>query len=247
MEDIKWVEVLTQLPKRIRIPVWLRWTVIIVLILLIILSIIGIIQYHYDHQSLDVTYTESRPHAFTDSFAYEPEDLVESSDVIYEGIVIDISFVAEQESYLPHYYLDTVYTVAVIRTCKGSTDLIETIYVSNGLQDFKLQEQLDALQKAGAPTTYKQINARNEGIKPQIGSSYLFCVKERDDLQERWADNYSQFALSDNLALPWYDKYNPDVIKEYLPYVPHPLLILAIIGSAVLAVIVVIRRKRKHR
>lgn len=242
MEDNKCMKML----KRIRIPVWVRRAGMIVLVLLIILSVFGAIKHHQDLQLLDVEYTKGRPDEFTDSFSDTPEVLVEFSDVIYEGIVIDISFEAEKTDWRPIYYLDTIYTVAVIRTYKGSTNLIETIHVSNGLRDYKLQEQLDALHAAGAPATYNSINVHSGGIEPQIGSTYLFCVRERDRLQERWASNYSQFALSGNLAVPWYDKYNPNVIKEYLPYVPHPLLILAIIGGTVLAVIVVIRRRKKR-
>ena len=243
LENNKWIMIL----KRVRIPVWLRRTGIIVLVLLLILSGLVAIQHYYDHQILDVQYTQSRPHAYTGSFADKPEELVEFSDVIYEGIVIDISFEAEKPDWRPIYYLNTIYTIAVIRTYKGNTNLIETIHVSNGLQDYKLQEQLDALHAVGAPATYKQINISGRNCTPQIGSTYLFCVKERDDLQERWARYSSQFALSGDLAVPQYDLYNPNVIKEHLPYVPHPLLILTIVSGTVLALTIVIHKRKKQR
>ena len=228
-----------------RIPTWLRCTMIAALAILLILGTIGVIQHIQDHQVLDVQYTGSRPHAFSDSFASEPEDLVKSSNLIYEGIVIDISFDAQQDGYLPNYYLDTIYTVLVTRTYKGHTQLIENIHVSDGLRDYKLKEQLEALQEAGAPESYRSINVHNGGMQPKIGSTYLFCVRDPDHLPDHWASCYSQFALSGNLAVPWYDKYNPDVIKEYLPYVPHPLFIAAIIGTALVTVILFIRKRKK--
>ena len=237
------IEVADQMPKKFHMPLPVWRAVAAVLVVMIGLSAFSGIQYIEDHQLLNVLYVENQ----VDYFTYDPAKLVEEADVIYEGTVIDISFIAEKKSFGQYYDIDTIYTIAVTRTYKGSTNLIEQVHTGIGLRDYKVKEQLKALQKAGAPKSYTQIPVIDKAVKPQIGSTYLFFLREWDDSPDRWGINPVQYALSGNTELESYDKYNPNVIKKYLPYVPHPLLVRTVIGGVLLAVLFAIRARIKRK
>lgn len=241
--DGKLIEAADQIPKKFHMPLPVRRAVAAVLVVIIGLGVLSGIQYIEDHQVLDVLYTERQ----VDFFVYAPAELVEEADVIYEGTVIDISFVAEKESYSQYYDIDTVYTVAVTRTYKGNTSLIEQVHTGMGLRDYKVTEQLKALQEAGAPKSYTQIPVIDKAVKPQIGSTYLFFLREWDDSPERWGVNPIQYALSGDTQLQSFDACNPNVIKEYLPYVPHPLLVRTFIDGVLLAILFAIRARIKRK
>lgn len=241
--DDKLIEAADQMPKKFNIPLPVWRAVAAVLAVVIGLGIFSGIQYVSDHQAVDVHYVTHRP----EFSMYEPEELVDAADVIYEGTVIDISFFANKRTYGNDYEIDTVYTVAVTRTYKGSTTVIEQFHTGMGLRDYKLKEQLKALKKAGAPESYKDIDVLDSIVTPQIGSTYLFFLRQWDDSKERYAINPVQFAMSGDSDLKSFDSFNPNVIKQYLPYVPHPLLVRTAIGGVLLAVLFIIRAKQKKK
>lgn len=241
--DDKLIAAADQMPQKFHIPLPVWRAAAAVLVIVISLGLFTGIQHIANHQAADVHYIESR----ADFSIYGPEELVEEADVIYEGTVIDISFVAEKRSYGSGYNIDTIYTVAVTRTYKGKTTLIEQIHTGTGLQDYKLKEQLNALKKAGAPESYKSIVVLDRMVTPQIGSTYLFFLREWDDSPERLGINPLQYAMSGDSDLKNFDSFNPNVIKQYLPYVPHPLLIRTVIGGIVLMVFLTLRAKIKKK
>ena len=240
--DTELIENADQIPPKTRNRFPVRWrAVAAILAVCLIIGIVHGIQYIRNRQVCDVRYPGIR----ADFYIYGTEELVEKADAIFEGIVLDITFEAEKQSHGDDYHLDTIYTVAVTRTYKGDASLIAKIHTGFGLRDYKLKEQLEALRKAGAPETYRTIPVLDDLVTPKIGSTYLFCVREWRG--EYGAINPVQYAMAGDSELPSYSKYNPKAIKEHLPYVPHPLLILAVLGGAAAATVLVIRVRKKKK
>lgn len=236
-----------QPPKKYRIPIPVWRTVAAVLTALAVffsLCALSTVQYILDHAPADVSYPSSGNACI--SF-WTPQKIIDNSDVVFEAMVLDISFYAEKASQGNRYDIYTVYTVAVTRTYKGFALPIEQIQICSGLKDYKLNEQLVALRKAGAPEDYNRIFISNDIMSvstPQIGSTYLFCAHFVEN--QKFAP-YPYFAFTDDPRTPGEDLYSASEIKEYLPYVPHPLLIRFVVCGVALAILLTIRKKLKRK
>lgn len=176
---------------------------------------------------------------------YSPEQLVERADVICEGTVIDISFYAKKVGAYNICRVYTVYTIAVVRTYKGQTLPIEQIHVNGQREHYQLLGKLCILnQKDPLVYEYKLKYDCDESF-PKIGGTYLFCLKNFEGKQKRAF--YPYYALTDNPQNRWEQFYSPAKIKEYLPYVPHPLLVRLVICGAALAILLPIQARLKKK
>ena len=236
-----------QTPKKHRmpVPVWRTvaaiWTTLAVFFSLCAISTV---QYIQDHAPADISYPISGNACIS---LWTPQKIIDNSDVVFEAMVLDISFYAEKASQGNRYDIYTVYTVAVSRTYKGFALPIEQIQICSGLKDYKLNEQLVALRKAGAPEDYNRIFISNDIMSvstPQIGSTYLFCAHFVEN--QKFAP-YPYFAFTDDPLLSTTNLYSASELKEHLPYVPHPMLVRFVVCGVALAILIPIRKKLKRK
>ena len=194
------------------------------------------------------------------SWAYfeTEEELIDLATHIFEGVVVDMDFYVynnlrkevQQTPVDPeetHYcYLYTVYEIAVLRTYKGNTHIVEKVRLRGGVPDQKKEEQKNVLEQAGLYDPEKGIPLVKGDYKHvKLGESYLFCVGGNDG-EEKTALSPYHFAVPEEQFYP--SMFTQEEILAHLPYVPHPLLIGGIavaIAGAVATTVLLIRKKKK--
>lgn len=186
------------------------------------------------------------------------EEMIEGSSHIFEGRVIDIDFYvynrlreAEQRSPVDpeeahHCYLYTVYKIAVIRTYKGKTNLVESVRLIGGLEDQLKVEQKKVLEQAGIYDPDKGIPLIQDTKHVELNETYLFCVAGRDGERKNGISPY-HFAIPKEPLYPHLPGCTQEELLSHLPYVPHPLLICSAVVAVLLTVLFILQKKQRKQ
>lgn len=194
--------------------------VIATLLVMLLVMLAGCSQTAYDESDVRYQEVKSQPMLY-----YTAEELVNAADCVFEGRVIDISFVVEPSS-LNQYHICAVYTVWVADQYKGDVGVIEHIVTPCGFRDHMIEEQVRALRDAGDEDPVTILIDDNVPIL-EIGSTYIFLADEY--IQEGSYEGYRsvaslmQFAVNDDPDLTWIaGAITREDIYEYLGV--NPLL-----------------------
>ena len=183
-----------------------------------------------------------------------PEEHIEHSDNIFEGIVIDISPTVFNKNTLSpqrlpvifddpeNYQLMMVYTVLVTQAYKGNVGAIEQVVIEDGNWWQLLKERKNALERVGLYDPEIGVQGYQSSRKLEKMETYLFCVSDAQNGYMR-PNNWVVGIESDRQGAA-------DIKAQLTPQFP-PLLTLGIIVvvlaavAAVTTVLLIRRKKRK--
>lgn len=232
-------------PRKMGMPLHIFRPIAAILAVIISIGALWGIGYIQSRENANDLHINSSNNSQSELITYTDEQLVERSDVICEGTVIDISFYAKKVGTYNKCRVYTVYTIAVVRTYKGQTLPIEQIHVNGQREHYQMLGKLCILKQKDPSVYQYKLKHDCDASSPKIGGTYLFCLENFEGAQKRAF--YPYYALTDNPQNRWEQFYSPAEIKKYLPYVPHPLLVRLVICGAALAILLPIQARLKKK